>query len=97
MRYIVPMIVGSPSVILAVNVGGAVIPALLSIYLLSKNQLWRRGLIAIVCVAAICHALAQPVHDVGVALPIFVPHLVAAITAAIVSWRHAAPEEFIRQ
>ena len=37
MRYIVPMIVGSPSVILAVNVGGAVIPALLSIYLLSKK------------------------------------------------------------
>ncbi|MGH6813952.1 MAG: DUF1614 domain-containing protein [Methylocella sp.] len=91
MRYIVPMIVDSRGVILAVNVGGAVIPTLLSIYLLSKNRLWGRGLIAIACVATLCHALAQPVHGIGIALPIFVPPVVAAITAAIVSWRHAAP------
>lgn len=91
MRYIVPVMVDSLGVILAVNVGGAVIPTLLSTYLLSKNRLWRRGLIAIVCVAAICHALAPPVNGVGIALPIFRPPLVAAITAAIVSWRHAAP------
>jgi uncharacterized membrane protein len=36
MRYIVPVMVDSPGVILAVNVGGAVIPTLLSIYLLSQ-------------------------------------------------------------
>jgi len=47
MRYIVPALVEPPEVILAVNVGGAVIPTLLSIYLLSKNRLWGRGLIAI--------------------------------------------------
>jgi uncharacterized membrane protein len=91
MRYIVPVMVGSPDVILAVNVGGAVIPTLLSIYLLTKNRLWERGLIAIACVATICHAFAQPVRGVGIALPIFVPPLVAAITAVIVSWRNAAP------
>jgi uncharacterized membrane protein len=91
MRYIVPMIVDSPGVILAVNVGGAVIPTLLSIYLLSKNRLWGRGLIAIACVTTICHASAQEVHGVGIAIPIFVPPLAAAITAAIVSWRNAAP------
>jgi hypothetical protein len=43
MRYIVPVIVDSPGVVLAVNVEGAVIPTLLSIYLLSKNRLWERG------------------------------------------------------
>ena len=91
MRYIVPVMVGSPSVILAVNVGGAVIPTLLSIYLLTKNRLWERGLIAIACVAVICHGLAQPVHGVGIALPIFVPPLVAAVIAAVVSWKNAAP------
>ena len=68
MRYIVPVMVDSPGVILAVNVGGAVIPTLLSIYLLSKNRLWGRGLIAIACVATICHAFAQPVPGVGIAL-----------------------------
>jgi uncharacterized membrane protein len=91
MRYIVPVMVDSPGVILAVNVGGAVIPTLLSIYLLTKNRLWERGLVAIICVALICHGLAQPIRGVGIALPIFVPPLVAAFTAAIVSWRNAAP------
>jgi uncharacterized membrane protein len=91
MRYIVPVMVDSPGVILAVNVGGAVIPTLFSIYLLTKSRLWERGVIAIACVAAICHAFAQPVHGVGIALPIFVPPLVASIIAAVVSWKNAAP------
>ena len=91
MRYIVPKLVEAPEVILAVNVGGAVIPTLLSIYLLSKNGLWGRGLIATACVAAICHALAQPVRGVGIGLPIFVAPVAAAIIAAVVSWRYAAP------
>ena len=91
MRYIVPALVEPPEVILAVNVGGAVIPTLLSIYLLSKNRLWGRGLIAIFCVAAICHALAQPIRGVGIGLPIFVAPLAAAFVAAVVSWRNAAP------
>lgn len=90
MRYIVPAIVDSPQVILAVNVGGAVIPTLLSIYLLAKARLWWRGLIATAIVAAICHAVAEPVRGVGIGLPIFVAPVVAVIVAAIISWRHAA-------
>ena len=91
MHYIVPAPVGRPEVILAVNVGGAVIPTILSIYLLSKNALWGRGVIAVFCVAAICHSLAQPVRGVGIGLPIFVAPLAAALVAAIISWRNAAP------
>ncbi len=91
MRYIVPALTNSPEVILAVNVGGAVIPTLLSIYLLSKNGLWIRGLIATAIIAAICHALAQPIRGVGIGLPIFVAPVAAAIVAMLVSWRYAAP------
>ena len=91
MRYIVPALTNTPGVILAVNVGGAVIPTLLSIYLLSKNGLWGRGLIATAIIAAICHALAQPIRGVGIGLPIFVAPVVAAIVAMLVSWRYAAP------
>ena len=87
MRYMVPALTNSPRVILAVNVGGAIIPTLLSIYLLSKNRLWGRGLIATAIVAAICHAIAQPIRGVGIGLPIFVAPLVAALVAAVVSWR----------
>ena len=39
-RYVVPMVVDWPGMILAVNVGGAVIPLLLSIYLLARNRIW---------------------------------------------------------
>lgn len=91
MRYIIPQIVESPQVILAINVGGAIIPTLLSIYLLTKNGLWIRGIIATVVIAAICHAIAQPVRGVGIGLPIFVAPIAAAIVAMIVSWRNAAP------
>jgi uncharacterized membrane protein len=70
LRYIVPIIIDSRGVILAVNIGGAVIPTLLSIYLLSTNRLCGRGLIAVACVATICHASAQTVHGVGIAIPI---------------------------
>ncbi|MFY9627891.1 MAG: DUF1614 domain-containing protein [Methylocystis sp.] len=91
MTYVVPTLVDSPEVILAVNVGGAVIPTLLSIYLLYRNHLWVRGLVATACVAAICHALAQPVRGVGIGLPIFVAPVVTVLIAAIISWRNAAP------
>ncbi len=91
MHYLVPQIVDAPEVILAVNVGGALIPTLLSIYLLSKNRLWGKGLIATVCIAAICHALAQPVRGLGIGLPIFVAPVAAALISAIISWRDAAP------
>ena len=73
MRYIVPALTNSPEVILAVNVGGAVIPTLLSVCLLWKNDLWGRGLIATAIIAAICHALAQPIRGVGIGLPISSP------------------------
>ncbi|TIP98832.1 MAG: DUF1614 domain-containing protein, partial [Mesorhizobium sp.] len=43
MRYFVPVVLDWPGTIIAVNVGGALIPILMSIYLLSKNGLWGRG------------------------------------------------------
>jgi uncharacterized membrane protein len=90
MRYVVPLVAHSPGVILAVNVGGAVIPTALSIYLLSNARIWVRGLIAIACVTIVCNQLAQPVPGVGIAIPTLVPPIAAALVAAIVSWRNAA-------
>ncbi|MBV8769689.1 MAG: DUF1614 domain-containing protein, partial [Hyphomicrobiales bacterium] len=72
------------------NVGGAVIPTILSLYLLAKNDLWGSGVLAVGCVAVICHMMATPVPGVGIAVPILGPPIAAAITALLVSWRHAA-------
>ncbi len=94
-QYVVPDVQEWPRTILAVNVGGALIPALLSIYLLIKNQLYLRGLLAVAVVTGVVHRLAQPVHGVGISVPIFVPPLVAAGVAMLLAWRQAAPLAYI--
>jgi uncharacterized membrane protein len=94
MHYVIPLLNASGTII-AVNVGGAVIPVLLSIYLLAKYQLWSRGLLATAIVAAICYHLATPVRGVGIAEPVFVPPIATAITAVLISRQYAGPLAYI--
>jgi len=91
MRYVVPVLVDWPGTVIALNVGGAVIPILLSAYLLTKNRLWAQGLLAIACVSAFCYWLATPIPGLGIALPVLAPSIAAAIVAMVISWRNAAP------
>lgn len=95
MHYVVPEVTNWPGTVIAVNVGGAIIPGLLSLYLLARNRLWVRAPIAIVIVAAVCHRLAQPVAGLGIALPVFVPPLTAAAVALLLSWRKAPALAYI--
>jgi hypothetical protein len=50
---------------LAVNIGGAVIPSLMSLYLLIRYRLWFQGALATAGVAIVCHRLAQPFRVSG--------------------------------
>jgi len=95
MRYMVPVVVQWPGTIIAVNVGGAVIPTVMSFYLLARQRLWIKGALATAVVAAVCHWLAQPIPGMGIALPIFVPAIVAAVVALLLSYRDAAPLAYI--
>jgi uncharacterized membrane protein len=90
MRHVIPFVTNWPGTIIAVNLGGAVIPAVLSIYLLVKNRLFYRGLLGVVLVTVIVHHVAYPVHGIGIAEPIFVPPLAAAAAALLIS-REFAP------
>ncbi|NIR91704.1 MAG: DUF1614 domain-containing protein [Gammaproteobacteria bacterium] len=90
MQYVVPR-VEQPGTIIAVNLGGAVIPALLSTYLMIKNSLYLRALAGIAIVALVSHWFAQPVPGVGIAVPIFIPPLVAVVVAWVLGRRHGAP------
>ncbi|OKO72001.1 DUF1614 domain-containing protein [Bradyrhizobium sp. NAS96.2] len=94
MRYVVPYL-ASPSTILAVNVGGAVIPAVMSAYLVLRYQLWLRAAIATIVIAAIVHASATPVRGMGIAVPVFVPVVATAILALLLSREYAAPLAYI--
>jgi uncharacterized membrane protein len=93
--YIVPMVREWPATVVAVNVGGAVIPTLLSLYLLVKNHLYVLGLAGIAVVTIVCHLLAHPVPGLGVAEPVFIPPLITAVVAVILSRRYAAPLAYI--
>jgi uncharacterized membrane protein len=95
MVYVVPRVVDWPRTIIAINVGGAVIPSLLSFYLLAKNQLWIRGLLATIVVAVVCHWLAHPEPGLGIAEPVFAPPIAATIAALVLSRHQAAPLAYI--
>jgi uncharacterized membrane protein len=90
MEYVVPQVHEWPRTIVAVNVGGAVVPTLLSLYLVFKRRLFGPGLVAVAVVAGVVHAMASPVRGVGISVPVFIPPLVAAVTAMLVA-RRAAP------
>jgi uncharacterized membrane protein len=90
MHYIVPVVVDWPGTVVAVNVGGALIPAVLSLYLLVRNRLFWLAAIATACVALICHWLAYPVPGIGIAIPIFVPPLATAVVSWLLSRAYAA-------
>ncbi|TAK09686.1 MAG: DUF1614 domain-containing protein [Candidatus Manganitrophaceae bacterium] len=89
-RHVVPAVEAWPRTVVAVNVGGAILPILLSLYLLVKNRLYVPGLAGVAIVAAVVYWLAYPVRGVGIAVPIFVPPLVAALAAVLLS-RQSAP------
>ncbi|HET8701791.1 MAG TPA: DUF1614 domain-containing protein, partial [Nitrococcus sp.] len=95
MKYIVPIVVNRPGTEIAVNVGGALIPILLSAYLLIKNKLYLLGLLGIIGVAVIVHLLASPVPGTGIAVPVFIPPVVTAAIALLLSRPYAAPLAYI--
>jgi uncharacterized membrane protein len=94
-RYSLPVEVDWPGTIVAINVGGALIPILLSLYLLVHNRIWIKGFIGVAIVTAAVHAVAQPVAGVGVTVPIFVPPIVTAIVALLLSRDYAAPVAYV--
>lgn len=93
--YVIPVVHAGPGTVLAINVGGAVIPTILSLYLMARNQLFGLSLRGIGVVAIACYALARPEPGLGIAEPIFVPCLVTALVALALSRRHAGPLAYI--
>lgn len=95
MRYVVPLVTSWPGTILAVNIGGAVIPTIMSIYLIMRYQLWLRAALAVAAIGFIIHSMATPVPGVGIAVPVLAPVVTAATLAFILSREYAAPLAYI--
>lgn len=94
-HYVVPKVEHWNRTIVAVNVGGALIPTLLSIYLMIRNRLFLIALVGIGIVTVAVHFMAEPVKGVGITVPIFIPPVIAAVTAMVLARRKAPPMAYI--
>lgn len=71
---------------ICINVGGAGLPALLSLYLLlgGRAPFWPT-LFALIAVTIVAKMMARPKPGVGIVMPAFIPPLVAAAAALILA------------
>lgn len=86
--------------IIAVNVGGCLVPILLALYetLFVINAGWNAFLALMVAIAinvAVCYMIARPVPGIGIAMPAFVPPLVAVLSALLLAPEERVPVAFV--
>jgi uncharacterized membrane protein len=79
--YRIPVAVQDGGTTIAVNVGGAIVPAATAIYLICHDHLTLSVLYATLIVIAVVFAVARPVAGVGIVTPVLVPPLVTALAA----------------
>lgn len=89
-RFRIPERVQENRTLIAVNLGGAVIPVGLSLYLLLTHlQVVISAAIATVILVIIVHRMARVIQGVGIGVPLFLPPIIAAIVAVILSAKYA--------
>ncbi len=95
MKYYVPQIeMGETRTVIAVNFGGAIVPVSVAIYeifrMVSSGQFLLLGeaAIAVAIATFIFHYFAKPVQGVGIALPFFLPPLVAAVLGLTIGYQN---------
>jgi uncharacterized membrane protein len=93
--YVVPPAVQARRTVVSINLGGALIPIAVSVYLALRTRLMVRMAIGVVVVASVVHALAEVVPGVGIAVPMFLPPIVAAGVALLIAFRRAPPVAYV--
>ncbi len=79
---------------IAVNLGGAIIPTVFSIYLFGRAPLGAT-LLATLVLIVVTRLIARPVPGVGITIPAFIPPLVSAGLALLLAHSHPAPVAYI--
>jgi uncharacterized membrane protein len=93
--YVVPGSVERGVTVVAINVGGAVIPILLSLYLFFRSRMYVRMLLGTAIVAVLMHSWARIEPGLGIAVPIFLPPLIAAGVGLVLAFRRAPPLAYV--
>jgi len=91
--YLHPPNVSAP--VVAINVGGCIIPVLMVFYVLRKAPLLKTT-IATVLMIGLAYWLAKPVPEVGITIPFFIPPIASAAVALILTrGKNAAPVAYV--
>ncbi len=85
--------------VIALNVGGCLIPSLIVVYELARlvdagGGAPRHAAVAIGLNIAACYLMARPVAGLGILLPALVPGCLAALVAMLLAGEHAPPVAF---
>lgn len=95
MRFRPPRWSNPREMVLAINVGGAILPSCLSLYLLSHAENPLRMLFALAIVTSVVYKMARPIPGVGIGTPMFIPPIVAALAAMLINPYWAAPTAYV--
>lgn len=83
-------------IMVAVNVGGAVVPVAFSLYLIFHNPLNPLQIAAAVAVVAlIARTSSLPIPGIGIGLPMLIAPIAAALIATAIDPQHRAPLAYI--
>jgi len=76
--------VGFYESLVAINVGGAVVPTVTSLYLMTKTMpVLPNIVVAVVIVAIVVKAVSRPVEGAGIIVPVLIPPVTAAIVGML--------------
>ncbi|HVB76528.1 MAG TPA: DUF1614 domain-containing protein [Candidatus Nitrosotalea sp.] len=93
--YAVPRAWRAGQTVIAVNLGGAVAPLLLCLYLTVHDNLGPSVLLALAAVVLYVHLVARPVTGVGIAVPGLLPPLIAAGAALLLGGPHVPAVAYV--
>jgi uncharacterized membrane protein len=96
-RWLNPMLNLRPDkVVVALNVGGGLIPVAFSLYLLAHNPLPISVTVAAVAIqTAVCYFASRPIPGLGIGMPLLLAPLTAALIAVVLYPAQSAPLAYI--
>jgi len=80
---------------ICINLGGAILPAALSVYLLATQAPLVPALVATAVTALLAKLLARPMPGVGIAMPAFIPPFVAAACGLLLAPQSPAAVAYV--
>ncbi len=85
MPYPVAPEYGGQRTVVAINLGGALIPLIISLYLLFKMSSVIPALVATIILSLLVNRLARPIKGVGIGIPALIPPIFAALAAYLLA------------